>query len=239
MSERGQSVNMPVWAIVVITAVLVASVTSLIAVVTLGGDDGASEPETAIATSSSVNQPSSTTSISMDETTSTSTAITPTSLDPTQQLEVLTSALGDNASFSIANGDCPPTAAIVTNEQLRLFEWREVSWLEISLDLFNNSDTPVLSVESDDYAPNSGHESFLVTFNGPAIGGPIYGGILGQYECRWSLIDVLIDGSISKVVIGLDYSPDSGLSGYRTAGGSVRPDIFLSYDPHNVAYFAN
>ena len=39
-----QSVSLPVWALIAITAVVVAAVTSLIAVVLVGGDDQGSAP---------------------------------------------------------------------------------------------------------------------------------------------------------------------------------------------------
>lgn len=231
--NQKQSVNIPVWVAIALTTVVVAAVSSLIVVLVLGGDDGQSASQSmAPTTMASVDISAST------ELPTTSPVTTPaTAPGPDEQLQILAQSLGTQTDYAVAEGDCPRTAAIVADQTLRLYEWRDTAWLETSFDLFDNSDTPVISTTSADYAPNSGHDSFLVTFDGPAIGGPIFGGILGQYECRWSLIDILVTDSIRKVVIGLSYSEEDGLTGYSTAGAST-PDIRLSYDPHNVAYFA-
>lgn len=241
MSEnQRQSVSLPIWAVVAITAIVVAAVTSLVALIVMGDDEQPTAVTTPATTVVTTIAPTSTASPTSAPETSTSSPDTTQASQPSpdEQLQILAQSLGAGTNFFVADGECPRTAAIVADETLRLFEWRDVAWLETSFDLFDNSDTPILRVSVDDYAPNSGHGTFMVTFNGPAIGGPIYGGILGQYECRWSLIDILVGDSIRKIVIGLEYSPDSGLTGYSRAGASS-PDLYLGYDPHSVAYFAN
>lgn len=229
-----QSVSLSIWTLVALTALLVAAVTALISVLILGNRDSNSNSSLVPETSPGTDQSTAYSSPEEPAPPSSSAA----AYDSETQLKNLIGTIGNDTSYVISDGDCPPTALVVASGKLRMYEWQDSLWLETSFELFDNVDTPALEVEVGDYTPNSGHESFLVRFDGPAIGGPIFGGVLGQYDCRWSLVDFMVNGSIRKVVIGLDYSPDSGLTGFSTAGVEF-PDLSFSYDPHNVAFFAD
>jgi ABC-type transport system substrate-binding protein len=159
----------------------------------------------------------------------------PTTIDPTQQIESIALSLDPNATYLLAEGDCPTVAAVLANQSLKFFQFQDSNWDETPIDLVDNSNTPVRSITVGDYAPNSGQGSFLIGFDGSTLGGPNYGGVLAQYECRWGLVDIVLNG-VGKVVIGLTFSENQGLIGYSRAGAE-REDLLLSFDPHSFAYF--
>ena len=159
----------------------------------------------------------------------------PTTIDPAQQIESIALSLDPNATYLLAEGDCPTVAAVLANQSLKLFQFQDSNWTETPADLYDIFDRPVWSITVFDYAPNSGQSSFLVTFDGSSQGAPNYGGILAQYECRWGLVDIVAN-SVSKVLIGLTFSENQGLIAYSRAGAE-REDLLLSFDPHNFAYF--
>ena len=159
----------------------------------------------------------------------------PTTIDPTQQIESISLNLDPNATYLLAEGDCPTVAAVLANQGLKFFQFQDSNWNETPIDLFDNSNTPVRSITVGDYAPNSGQNSFLIGFDGSTLGGPNYGGVLAQYECQWGLVDIVLNG-VGKVIIGLTFSENQGLIGYSRAGAE-REDLLLSFDPHSFAYF--
>ena len=159
----------------------------------------------------------------------------PTTIDAAQQIKSIALNLDPNATFLLAEGDCPTVAAVLANQSLKFFQFQDSNWNNTPIDLLDNSNTPVWSITVGDYAPNSGQSSFLVTFDGSTQGAPNYGGILAQYECQWGLVDIVVNG-VGKVLIGLTFSENQGLIAYSRAGAE-REDLLLSFDPHTFAYF--
>ena len=159
----------------------------------------------------------------------------PTTIEAAQQIKSIALSLDPNASFLLAEGDCPTVAAVLANQSLKFFQFQDSNWNNTPIDLLDNSNTPVWSITVGDYAPNSGQSSFLVTFDGSTQGAPNYGGILAQYECQWGLVDIVVNG-VGKVLIGLTFSENQGLIAYSRAGAE-REDLLLSFDPHSFAYF--
>jgi hypothetical protein len=159
----------------------------------------------------------------------------PTTIDPIQQIGSIASNLDPNATYLLAEGDCPTVAAVLANQSLKFFQLQDSNWAETPVELYDNFDTPVWAITGGDYAPNSGQSSFLVTFDGTNQGVPNYGGILAQYECQWGLVDIFNE-SVGTVMMGLTFSDDQGLIAYSRAGAE-KEDLHLSFDAHNFAFF--
>jgi hypothetical protein len=230
--KKTTSIKLPVWAAILLTAVLTASVTGLIAIVALRDNNATLPADFVDQTTSTFVEIQSTTSLVAGSTL----PPPPTTIDPLQQIGSIAMSLDPNATYSVAEGDCPTAAAVLANRQLKFYQWQYPSWIEEAIDLPNNADTPISSITVDDYAPNSGQQSFLISFDGNAIGGPNFGGILAQYECRWALADMVFEDSVRTVAIALGYSPQEGLTAYSRAGVE-QADLSLAYDAHQFAFF--
>ena len=80
----------------------------------------------------------------------------PTTIDPAQQIKSIALSLDPNATFLLAEGDCPTVAAVLANQSLKFFQFQDSNWNNTPIDLLDNSNTPVWSITVGDYAPNSG-----------------------------------------------------------------------------------
>lgn len=165
------------------------------------------------------------------------TVVTTTSiaLDPSSELQTLTDVLSASSVSPIATGECNQTAALIVGGLLAFVEWDGALWREIPIDLRSNQDTPLLEIEVGDFTPNSGNQSFLIQFDGPAIGGPYFGAILSQKDCQWGLVDIVYEEGVGKVAIGLEYSPASGFTAF-SSGGAEYADLQLTFDPESFAF---
>jgi hypothetical protein len=169
-------------------------------------------------------------------------------------LQALAQDVSGDTGLVVAVGDCSPAAATVVDGQLKFFVSDGKDWVETPIDMRGIGDDPdyaisVMDVEVGDFAPGSGHQSFLIHF----MAGYPFGSILAQKDCEWSLVDIvqkgsikdpdagftiIEDGQLSWGVIFLEYWYNFGLVGFSRAGNE-KADLQLEYDPDKFAFIAS
>jgi len=168
-------------------------------------------------------------------------------------LQTLAQDVSGDTGLVVAVGDCSPAAATVVDGQLEFFVSDGKDWVETPIDTRGIGDDPdyaisVMDVEVGDFAPGSGHQSFLIHF----MAGYPFGSILAQKDCEWSLVDIvqqgaikdpdagftiIEDGQLSWGVIFLTFDETTGLTGFSRAGNETA-DLQLVYDPEKFAFIA-